>query len=82
MLPKVKYVFKKQPFRKGDFITCWDDELCRTISGQVVGISKTEFGTYDLTIRWNDVFVAVERCDVTEAIKRIKMGLWKYKPFI
>jgi hypothetical protein len=48
--------------------------------GFIINVVKGESGAYDLMIRWNDPFVAVEYCSEIEAKKRMKLKLWKYKP--
>ena len=75
MIPKLK-----PPFNKGDVITYWDSLLKRTITGYIVDVVLAYDGIYDLTIRWNDLFVSLERCSVPQAKKRIKQGMWKYFP--
>jgi hypothetical protein len=69
----------KPPFRRGDIIDFWCETLGRTVIGCVVNIVLAKDGIYDLMIRWNDVFVAVEYCSVPYAIKQIKNKLWRYR---
>lgn len=79
----MKYVVIKKgsTFRVGDVLSCWDEELNRSITGYVLKVSKNkELGDYDLHIRWNDPFVAFEVCGSTDGTERIKQGLWKFYP--
>jgi len=79
--PLIKMIFNpRPPFDKGDIIDCYDEMLGRTITGYIINVVRTDDGIYDLMIRWNDLFVAVEKCSVPEAKKRIKMKLWRYRP--
>lgn len=79
--PKYTNLHLRQPsFRVGDLFRCWDDELNRPITGFIINIVRSEGEIYDLMIRWNDPFVAVEYCSEIEAKKRMKLKLWKYKP--
>ena len=75
-------VIKKRPtFRAGDVLTCWDEELNRSITGYILKVCKNkELGDYDLHIRWNDIFVAFEVCGSTDGIERVQQGLWKFRP--
>tara|TARA_R110000824_G_scaffold67377_5_gene174522 strand:+ start:67168 stop:67443 length:276 start_codon:yes stop_codon:yes gene_type:complete len=82
MNPNIRIIRKRAPFDISDIITCWDEMLDRTITGYIINIVQANDGIYDLMIRWNDVFVAVEYCSVPEAKKRIRMKLWKYKPHL
>ena len=70
----------RPPFNKGDVINCWDGLLKRTMTGYIIDVVRADDGIYDLTIRWNDLFVSIEKCSVPEAKKRIKAKLWKYFP--
>lgn len=79
--PLMKIIYNpKPPFKKGDMIDCYDEMLGRTITGYIINVVRASDGIYDLVIRWNDLFVAVEKCSVPEAKKRIKMKLWRFRP--
>tara|TARA_R100000008_G_C3503367_1_gene124872 strand:- start:103 stop:381 length:279 start_codon:yes stop_codon:yes gene_type:complete len=75
---------KKRRFRKhfqtGDLIYCFDNTMNKSIYGQIISIYENKNGTQDLVVRWTDMFVAVERCNSLEALKRLESGLWKLKP--
>jgi len=76
----VNYIVKKRshPFRVGDLITCWDEEMNRSIIGYVLEVrTNKRLGDDDIHIRWNDIFVAFEVCGSTDATRRMRAGLWR-----
>ena len=74
------YIQKKKPSLKvGDILSCWDDELGRSITGYILRVIKNEkLNDYDVYIRWNDPFVAMQKASHIETLRLIKVGLWKY----
>ena len=77
----IKVIYNPEPpFNKGDIIDCYDEMLGRTITGYIINVVRATDGIYDLIIRWNDLFVVIEKCSVPEAKKRIKMKLWRFRP--
>ena len=74
------YVKKKKPSLKvGDILFCWDDDLKRSITGYILRVVENrKLNDYDVYIRWNDPFVAMQKASHSEALQFIKMRLWKY----
>ena len=74
------YVKKKKPSLKvGDILFCWDDKLNRSITGYILRVVENiKLNDYDVYVRWNDPFVAMQKASLAETLQFIKMGLWKY----
>ena len=74
------YIKKKKPSLKvGDILFCWDETLKRSITGYILRVVENKkLNDYDVYIRWNDPFVAMQKASYAEALQFIKMGLWKY----
>jgi|TARA_R110000765_G_C18445493_1_gene547668 hypothetical protein len=75
------YTKKKRPALKtGDILFCWDDEVGRNITGYILSIVENKkLNDYDVNIRWNDPFVAMQKASYVEALQFIRMGLWKHR---
>jgi hypothetical protein len=75
------YIKKKRPSLKvGDILFCWDDTLKRSITGFILRVVENKkLNDYDIHIRWNDPFVAMQNASHAEALQFIRMGLWKYR---
>ena len=75
------YIKKQKPaLRVGDILFCWDEELGRSITGIILRVIKNKkLNDYDVHIRWNDTFVAMQKANYTEVLQFIKMGLWKHR---
>ena len=76
----VVYIKKKKPALKvGDILFCWDDDLKRSITGYILRVVENiKLNDYDVYIRWNDPFVAMQKASLAETLQFIRMGLWKY----
>jgi len=74
------YIKKKPPaLEVGDILFCWDDTLKRTITGYILSVVKNkQLNDYDVHIRWNDTFVALQKASLAETLQFIRMGLWKH----
>lgn len=69
---------KKLALNVGDILFCWDEELGRSITGIILRLVENEkLNDYDVYIRWNDPFVAMQKASYTETLHLIKMGFWK-----
>ena len=75
------YVKKKQPaLNVGDILFCWDDTIGRNITGIILNvIENKKLNDYDVNIRWNDPFVAMQKASYAETLMFIRAGLWKHK---
>ena len=78
------YIKKKKPALKvGDILFCWDDDLKRSITGYILRVvENVKLNDYDVYIRWNDPFVAMQKASLAETLQFIRMGLWKYHMMI
>ena len=78
------YIKKKKPALKvGDILFCWDDDLKRSITGYILRVVENiKLNDYDVYIRWNDPFVAMQKASLAETLQFIRMGLWKYHMII
>ena len=69
---------KKPALKVGDILFCWDEELGRSITGIILRlVENKKLNDYDVYIRWNDPFVAMQKASYAETLHFIKMGLWK-----
>jgi len=75
----IKKHYRPTIFHIGDFLYCHDHDMGKALYGIIINIFKNKNGTKTLTIRWSDVFVAIEECSEATAIARIKERLWNYK---
>lgn len=71
---------KKPSLNAGDILFCWDEELERSITGFILRlVENTKLNDYDVHIRWNDPFVAMQKASYVETLQFIKAGLWKHR---
>ncbi len=70
---------KKLPIVVGGLLSCWDEELNRSITGYVLRVVENrKLNDYDVYIRWNDPFVAMQKASLVETLQFIRKGFWKY----
>jgi len=75
----VLYKKRKSSFKVGDILRCWDEELNRSITGYILSVATNkQLNDYDVHIRWDDPFVAVQVARSTQMLNFIRKGLWKY----
>tara|TARA_Y100001963_G_C6502272_1_gene318399 strand:- start:253 stop:513 length:261 start_codon:yes stop_codon:yes gene_type:complete len=79
-MKRIKKHYRPTIFNVGDFLYCHDHDMNKALYGIIIKIIKNKNGTKTLTIRWSDLFVAIEECTETTALARIKARLWNYKP--
>ena len=71
---------RKPSLNAGDILFCWDEELGRNITGIILKVvDNTKLNDYDVFIRWNDPFVAMQKASYVETLQFIKVGLWKHR---
>ena len=75
------YIKKRKPaLNAGDVLFCWDDELGRNITGIILNVVENKkLNDYDVNIRWNDPFVALQKASYAETLTFIRAGLWKHR---
>ena len=71
---------KKPSLNAGDILSCWDEEFGRSITGIILRlVENKKLNDYDVYIRWNDPFVAMQKASYAETLQFIRIGLWKHR---
>jgi hypothetical protein len=75
------YIKKRRPaLNTGDILFCWDNEIGRNITGIILNVVENKkLNDYDVSIRWNDPFVVMQKASYAETLKFIRAGLWKHR---